>query len=432
MFACKRDAGPAQLQGRGGRSGRNGPFRSLRGKGILASAVMIVGLVSLATTSRAQTAPVEAFYSPPSPLPPAGSGVVIRTRPLSSAAALRHARRNILVLYHSRTSDGRDVAVSGTIAVPPGRAPAGGWPVILWTHGTTGMAPICAPSRDAPDGPEHAYLTITEALLDDYVSRGYAVVATDYAGLGRPGVQTYLLGVDEGRSAIDLLRAARRLSLGVGRRYIVMGHSQGGQSALFTTAIGPIYAPELSLAGGVAIAPASHIPQHIAETSVSQTPTPVLVFSVYALEAFAAHRHGPDLDQVLSPDALAHLGDLQRGCFDQAASAGYWSSAIPTRQFARPFNEILLPGLSEATEPGALRIAAPVFIAQGLADGFIQPATTIDVAARLCGSRTAVLLRTYPDADHVGALGASKDDVAAWVADRFAGRTTNSNCGGPT
>lgn len=87
-----------------------------------------------------------AFYVPPSPLAAGPVGEVIWSRPVTGAAALPGAAANLLVLYHSSTLAGRDTAVSGTIAIPPGQPPAEGWPVLSWTHGTTGVADICAPS----------------------------------------------------------------------------------------------------------------------------------------------------------------------------------------------------------------------------------------------------------------------------------------------
>ena len=128
-----------------------------------------------------------AFYVPPSPLAAGAAGQVIWSRQLTGAAALPDAAENLLVLYHSRTLAGQDTAVSGTISIPPGQPPAGGWPVLSWAHGTTGVADICAPSRDAPCHPSHIYNQLADATLNQWVKRGYVVLKTDYEGLGTPG-----------------------------------------------------------------------------------------------------------------------------------------------------------------------------------------------------------------------------------------------------
>ena len=197
-----------------------------------------------------------AFYAPPAPLPPAAAGQVIWARPLTGAAALPGAAENILILYHSRTLAGQDTAVSGAISIPPGQPPDGGWPVLSWAHGTTGVADICAPSRDAPGHPSHICNQLVDAMLNQWVERGWAVVKTDYEGLGTPGCHPYLVGASEARGAVDIVVAARQIRPGIGRRWAVMGHSQGGHAALFTASLAPAWDCGLDLIGAVAIAPA--------------------------------------------------------------------------------------------------------------------------------------------------------------------------------
>lgn len=81
------------------------------------------------------------------------------------------------ILYHTRTSRAVDTAASGVVLVPAGRTPRGGWPVVVDAHGSSGIARDCAPSlmRDLYHGNQ----------MLRFVHAGYAVVAPDYAGLGR-------------------------------------------------------------------------------------------------------------------------------------------------------------------------------------------------------------------------------------------------------
>ena len=48
---------------------------------------------------------------------------------------------------------------------------------------------------------------VADAMLDLWVKRGWAVVKTDYEGLGTPGVPPYLVGESEGRSGLDAVLA---------------------------------------------------------------------------------------------------------------------------------------------------------------------------------------------------------------------------------
>src|SRR5690606_37645715 len=96
--------------------------------------------------------------------------------------------------------------------------------------------------------------------INEMLSRGFIIAATDYPGLGTVGPHPYLVGVSEGRAVIDSVRAARELrEAHAGDRFVVWGHSQGGQAALFTGELSASYAPELKLLGVAAAAPATDL-----------------------------------------------------------------------------------------------------------------------------------------------------------------------------
>src|SRR3954467_4876124 len=194
----------------------------------------------------------DAFYPPPSKLP-SGHGKAVWQRKLTGPAVLKSAKSNTLLLYTSTGIHGKSVAVSGDVAIPKGKAPKGGWPVVTWAHGTVGIADACAPSRI---GTQKNY---DSPLLNSWLKAGYAVVRTDYEGLGTPGPHPYLIGDSEGRSTLDMVKAARKLNPGIGKNAVIAGHSQGGQAALFAASLAKRVAPELKLKGTVAFAPVSHL-----------------------------------------------------------------------------------------------------------------------------------------------------------------------------
>src|ERR1700748_543989 len=207
--------------------------------------VAVVAILACVGTACAQGAFYEASEAEIANGPP---GSVIRDEPMVGAPAGGIAHR---VLYRSTDPDGKPIAVSGVIIVPPGVAPSGGWPVIAWAHPTTGIVPHCAPSLAI-------FLFQQIAGSRPMMEQGYAIAATDYPGLGTPGPHPYLVGVSEARAVIDSVRAARSFpGLENSPRYAVWGHSQGGQAALFTGIIAKSYAPELQLVGVAAAAPAT-------------------------------------------------------------------------------------------------------------------------------------------------------------------------------
>jgi hypothetical protein len=107
-------------------------------------------------------------------------------------------------------------------------------------------------------------------LLNRFLRAGWAVAMTDYEGLGTYGVHPYLLGESEGRGILDIVPAVRELAAaddvngpGIAREYVIVGHSQGGQAALFGAHLAhrdsAVYADRGTLLGVAALAPASNL-----------------------------------------------------------------------------------------------------------------------------------------------------------------------------
>src|SRR3954447_9117769 len=90
-----------------------------------------------------------AFYTPPSPIPGKGHGGLIWARRLTGAPALRGGAGSRLLLYRSVGARGKAVAVSGVLTIPKGKAPKGGWPVVTYANGTTGIATSAPPPATA-------------------------------------------------------------------------------------------------------------------------------------------------------------------------------------------------------------------------------------------------------------------------------------------
>jgi pimeloyl-ACP methyl ester carboxylesterase len=376
----------------------------------------------------AQTRQAPAFYLPPVPLSAGQHGTVIRSGPLATAAALPSAARNLLVMYHSTSEQGKDVAVTGTIAIPAGDPPAGGWPVTTWTHGTTGIASLCAPSLDTPNGPEHQFLGMHEVVMDDYVKRGYVVVATDYEGLGPPGLHPFLQGASEAHGALDIVRAAREIDPHIGTRYVAIGHSQGGHADLFTAALGPTYVPELKLLGNVALAPASHIAATLQAMMQASAPSYALGYAMYVLESFASNHSDIELNKILTKQALSHLPETLHSCITATVSHGYWATSIPKEQFLPAADLASVLKVAAENEPAGLKITVPTLVAQGTADDTVMPSWTDNVVRLLCSNGAPLEYVIQHGATHETVLTSSTALMKSWVDARFAGKPAGNNC----
>ena len=391
-------------------------------------AVLSMSATLIAATLQAGPAGT-AFYTPPNPLPAGMHGDVIWSRPYSTAAALRSAARNVLVLYHTTGVDGKDRAVSGTVAIPPGAPPRGGWPVISWAHGTTGDAPVCTPSLDAVDGPVHDYLGPIDPVLDKLVAAGYAVVQTDYEGQGTPGVHPYLIGTANGRDAVDMVRAARQIEPGLSPRWAVMGHSEGGHAALFAAALAPSWAPELQLTGVVAEAPAAFISPFIGAMPKATAATPSFAFAALFMQAAASVDPAVKLDQILTPAALALMPQTLDRCSGALYRPDSWGGLVPASAFRSDAVMQPLLKVAAASDAGPLKIGVPVLILQGSTDTTVPKASSDALDKALCANGATVRYEVYAGLGHRPVVPASIDDALAWIAGRFASSAAPSNCG---
>ncbi|WP_190816014.1 lipase family protein [Saccharopolyspora pogona] len=192
------------------------------------------------------------FYRPPTPLPPGAPGTLIRARPVTALRSTGEpvAAKVWQILYRSNSAIGRPNAVSGTVLVPNIPWPGEDRPIITFAVGTHGLGSQVAPSYLLRTGTEPETELIAVAL-----DRGWAVVITDYEGLGTPGTHTYTVGRPQGHAMLDAARAAQRLpgsGLGTDCPVGIWGYAQGGQASAFAGELHPTYAPELPIRAAAA------------------------------------------------------------------------------------------------------------------------------------------------------------------------------------
>ncbi len=352
-----------------------------------------------------------AFYSPPKRLLAGPHGSVIWARAIRSP--LTTAGRAYLVLYRSTGVDGKPVGVSGVVETPKGPAPASGWPVVSWAHGTTGIADACAPSRIRAASTSYIY-----SQLNGWLRRGYAIASTDYEGLGTPGTHPYLIGRSEGRGVIDVVRAARVLDSRVGKRWVIAGHSQGGHAALWAAALAPSWAPELSLRGVAAFAPASHVGTEARLIGNLNSPSPLTGLGALIVAGAAVGDPGIKPNQLVSDQALPLLPRVYRECVGALTGRSEFGALAPA-QLARPGADLSrLIRLLDAENP-ALKIRAPVLILQGSADTTLFPAFTDQLVGELKAKHDTVTYRKYPGVQHGTIVGAGGSAATAFLAARL-------------
>jgi pimeloyl-ACP methyl ester carboxylesterase len=374
---------------------------------------------------------IPAFYTPPNPLPAAAPGTLIRTEKVTGVPGVPATATVWRILFHSRSIYGDDIAESGYVVVPGGNAPAQGYPVLTWAHGTTGFAGICAPSLFTSQGGVGPYLL---PGLADYLRAGFVVTATDYEGLGTPGLHPYLLGASEGRGVLDAARAARQLpGVHTANTVMIYGHSQGGHAALFAGEMAPTYAPDLHLAGVVAAAPATGLSTIVAvvATSVGQG---ILEFTIPVAYTWAkTYRDLPLSDLFTASGEQIAASVVPKGCLGNTESAIASQHLTPAAIFVpgAATNPVVVAH-AKLNDPGTVKTPVPMLVVQGTKDTTVPPPLTDAYLAQMaCPIGDTVDYLHVTGATHETVVFVSVPTITRWMTDRLQGVSAPSTCGKP-
>ncbi|MGO9991483.1 MAG: lipase family protein [Steroidobacteraceae bacterium] len=368
---------------------------------------------------KADALPRTPFYETPS-LAATKPGELLRQAPFTGYT-LPAGARAVRILYHSLSADGGDVATSGVVLIPAGGPPSGGWPVIAWAHGTTGVARLCAPSLQK----DMAY---GEEGLMPMVRAGFAVVATDYHGLGTIGPHQYVNKIAQARDVIYSIPAARAAVPALGSRWVAVGHSQGGLAS-WSVAEMQASLKDPDYLGAISVSGAADIKSILEQ--MGNPDSSAAYYLVYM--AYAIHARSPAFkpSQMLAGKALERYTDTTtKGCWDYAYASFLhdkggavlrpdWEESEAAKQFFK------------ANELGSAPVGGPLFVITGEADETVPFPLVKQTIKKACGNGVALAFRSYPGLDHDPTMDKSTPDQLAWIRDRFAGKPVSGNCGDP-
>lgn len=365
----------------------------------------------------AQPPNIPEFYSDASVPDGAGPGTIIRTDPIDSRVeGVRFWR----MVYVSTDLNDNQVAVSALIAAPDEDASAGGFPMVAVGHGTVGINRGCAPSVD-PWARATDEQSTYEFKMGMFVDAGYAVVMSDYVGLGIDGPNSYLIGETEGRNILDSARAMLQFGeVPVQPEFIIAGQSQGGHAALFAAQIAPDYAPDLRVLGTVALAPAADLEAVFTGIIGSDSRGSMIALPMMAVDSFVQNYPDITLNDIVTDRGSRALRTVLRNvCV---------LPAILATQLARPSQivqnggiELMRTYIDANTPTGPFLV--PVFIGQGDDDGVIPKASTDGIAQEFCDAGTNLTYQVYPGANHFTVVGDATADVLDWIEHVRAGGT---------
>lgn len=359
----------------------------------------------------------------PSPLPEGEPGEIIDLENLGTHEDISAYR----ILYHSRNRKGENIAVSGFVLVPVGEAPEGGWPVIGYAHGAVGMADECAPSNFI-DTELKGPTTTTSRNLIRLARLGYVVAATDYEGLGTPGLHAFNVGQSAANTVMDSVRAVHNIAeLEVSNSWAAVGFSQGGHAVLHTGQYWLDYAPELDLVGVVTIAPGSQFT--LLYDALLNSPYRGYIFMTTA--AYGEAYDEADVSEVLTPLGISLLEELDNGCLNRIFSI---MNSYDVDEISAVENPLAMSPWAEITRENDVNqraVPVPLFIVHGDADEQIPEASSLLLLSQLCAyaDQGPTIRVVYEGASHVRAIDDSADDVIQWLHSRFAGEAARNDCG---
>ncbi len=395
-------------------------MRRLLGRlGVVVVAVVVLVAAAAAVALWVSRAPEPtAFYDPPALDPGAAPGSLLRSE--GAEGPWPEGARAWRILYVTPGIDGAPQAVSGLVLAGPGAA--GPRPVLAWAHGTIGIVEGCAPSL--LEDPRQLLVR----PLDPLLARGWVVVATDYAGLGAPGVHPYLVPGPTGRAVLDSVRAARALpGLDLDGRVAVWGESQGGHAALATGGVAAAgYAPDLDLVGVGAAAPATDLGPLLRS---AQGTLPGKLLTAQAVAAWSELYPELSFDEAVRPIARPAARAIAARClFPDIAVVAAATAALPADMLAIDVTSDPRWSRRIAENTPSAPIAAPVLLAQGTRDQVVDPAVQRRWVARRCAEGQSIDLRILEGSGHVDVMTAAGPLLEEWTARLFAGDPVPRGC----
>ncbi|GAC58629.1 hypothetical protein GOHSU_44_00290 [Gordonia hirsuta DSM 44140 = NBRC 16056] len=354
---------------------------------LLTAALLTGGLLS---------APVPAVEATPN----GERGSVLSTRDITDQAdtTIAGAGRVIAVTYLSEDPTGKLVPVQGSVSIPKKAPGRGGYRLMAWNHSTTGLGDECGLSRELGTGGKR------DPWLGPWLTDGYVLAATDYAGIGGPGEHAYLDGATAGKNVLDMLRAARTVvprysSHQASSSFVSFGGSQGGHTSLWAGHLAAQYAPELHPAGIIAHSVPTGLADYFATIAPGFPPAIVpdhLTYFTYVLAGLTQVRPDARVDSYLTPQGRRLVEQARHRCYAEQVQAtrGISVGSLVTRPLA---DGPLIPALRDYARVPVRGYSSPVLIQQGMTDVVAFAPLTEGLVDQMRTAGVDVDYRRYPE-----------------------------------
>lgn len=363
---------------------------------------------------------------------PATAGVLMNSVPLDPSVGLSAAGQQFRFSYSTTNQHGTVSPSTGAMFFPKGKPPVGGWPVLAWAHGTVGLADQCTPSMN-PRSPRDA------DYLNHWLKQGYAIVASDYAGMGTEGLMSYLNGKSTAANVVDSVIAAQSLPAvkqvgqALSKKWAVIGQSQGGGAALHVALRATQRSKQagLNFLGTVATGAPAYVEEIVLAGSPSFPPVPLPAglntYALYILAGFREANPNVDVDSALTPEGKRMVKAAEESCLPELSESLKGTNVA--RAFSKPLRTVpgLEPALRAYMQTPTTGYDKPVFLGHGLLDKDVPTPIGIflnsdmwihQFIGEMQKRNKRVEVHWYPT-DHGGTVPASQRDSTPFLANLF-------------
>lgn len=357
------------------------------------------------------------FYSVPKNATSVGPGGLVKVERETNTSLYTLAPNLSLsrFMYRSKSSNGTVVTVTAYLLWPyTARDYGDGVPVVAWAHGTSGPHDECAPSN-IQNLWHHFQAPYQLALL------GFAVVATDYAGLGVAEdasgnfiVHEYLNGRAQGNDVAYSIPAAQEAFPELSKRFVVIGSSEGGMAA-WGFAEKLVQEPMEGHLGTIALSPVTNV-LRLPKTG------PILPLLLLMMSGtLETHYSQYKPEQIFTPEGLQSLGTYVqlKGC----STVLYNINSTNILKEGWQDNPAVQHYLNEAAV-GGKRVSGDMLIIQGGVDPIVFPPSVTEAVDELVKANPSSNIQYHllPNVSHAPAMYGGLQIYLDWIAARFSGK----------
>lgn len=374
----------------------------------------------------------------PAPTNPSGTPTnniqnpVVKVEAYTSTNLGSVAAESSILTYKMLGQSGQEVQATSLVFTPNTPPPVGGWPIVVWAHGTTGVADTCAPSKAA-------LADSTKDLISKLLAAGYVVVAPDYEGLGTAGIHPFLNVKSEAFSITDAVVATRNYllqrNLLTSKKWLTIGHSQGGHAALGAAQ----YASraQLDYKGTVAVAPASNLgfilvagEQSVANATLDKKISMYAQLDTYTALVTAGIRNTQpafNYSQVFTSQVSSIAAQAETICsgpLGQAFGAGMTKYATDHNGTLDGYTrtqpnfmavQLVKTFLDKDSQPLQVKVTTPIIIYQGVADTTVPKVATDILISNATVVGTKINSYVTGNWDHGTAMSSNVDNIVGNV-----------------